>query len=394
MIRAAQWVPRLLVPALLAACARARPPVPRPLALPFAADTLRTQQLRPGVLSRFIYAPSGPWAIHVLEIDLDRCYSALAVKGANGAIGRTKTSTLLRELAATRDVIGGVNADFFSLAAPLGVPVGALVSNGRVVTGPTVQPVLAFDAAGMASITTVRSVGSAFLGAQVVDIAGWNRAAPRGLALFDAAWGLSTDTATAAIEVVLTGHNPSRVAAIDTTTAGVLIPTDGAVLVAGRNAPENVRAGLLALKVGDTIRTTMSLAPFQPREAVGGRPLLLRDSVVSSAVDTSGQASFIARNPRTAAGVARNGKRLILAVVDGRQAPYSDGMSLRELANLMRALGARDALNLDGGGSTTLVYTDPDSPGALRVANRPSDKEGERAVGDALAIVRGCGGRQ
>jgi hypothetical protein len=394
VIHAAHWIPRLLVPALLGACARARSPVPQPLALPFAADTLRTQQLRPGVLSRFIYAPSGPWAIHVLEVDLDRCYSALAVKGANGAVGRTKTSALLRELAATRDVIGGVNADFFSLAAPLGVPVGALVSNGRVVTGPSAQPVLAFDAAGTASITTLRSVGSASLKAHLFDIDGWNRAAPHGLALFDAAWGLSTDTATAAVEVVLTGHDPSRVVAIDRNAAGALIPTDGAVLVAGRNAPENVRGSLRALKVGDTVRTTVSLAPFQPREAVGGRPLLLRDSVVSAAVDTSGQASFIARNPRTAVGVGRDGKRLILAVVDGRQMPYSDGMSLRELATLMRALGARDALNLDGGGSTTLVYADPDSSGALRVANRPSDKDGERSVGDALAIVGGCGGRQ
>jgi exopolysaccharide biosynthesis protein len=65
-------------------------------------------------------------------------------------------------------------------------------------------------------------------------------------------------------------------------------------------------------------------------------------------------------------------------------------MSLRELANLMLALGARDAINLDGGGSSTLVYADPTSGGALRIANRPSDKEGERAVGDALAVVRRC----
>src|SRR5262249_4161789 len=119
-----------------------------------------------------------------------------------------------------------------------------------------------------------------------------------------------------------------------------------------------------------------SLVPFHPKEAVGGRPALLRDSVVLGAVDTSGQASFNGgRNPRTAAGIARRGTRLILVVVDGRQMPYSDGMSLRELANLMRALGARDAINLDGGGSSTLVYADPQANGALTIANRPSDKE-------------------
>jgi exopolysaccharide biosynthesis protein len=125
---------------------------------------------------------------------------------------------------------------------------------------------------------------------------------------------------------------------------------------------------------------------------VGGRPILLRDSVILGSVDTEGQASFnVGRNPRTAAGVASDGKRLILTVVDGRQRPYSDGMSLRELAVLLRALGARDAINLDGGGSTTFVYADPNSGGALRIGNRPSDAGGERAVGDALAIVhRSC----
>jgi exopolysaccharide biosynthesis protein len=118
--------------------------------------------------------------------------------------------------------------------------------------------------------------------------------------------------------------------------------------------------------------------------------VLVRDSAIVVDADTAEQPSFIARNPRTAAGIAANGRRLIFAVVDGRQLPYSDGMTLRETAMLMRALGARDAINLDGGGSSTLVYADPDSAGALRIANRPSDKGGERTVGDALAIIRRC----
>ena len=65
-------------------------------------------------------------------------------------------------------------------------------------------------------------------------------------------------------------------------------------------------------------------------------------------------------------------------------------MTLRELADVMRALGARDAINLDGGGSTTMVYADTGNAPVLRIANRPSDPAGERPVGDALAIVRGC----
>jgi exopolysaccharide biosynthesis protein len=132
-----------------------------------------------------------------------------------------------------------------------------------------------------------------------------------------------------------------------------------------------------------------ALRPYQPLEAVGGRPVLVRDSAIASEVDTFGSKSFRERNPRTAAGIAHNGRRLILAVVDGREYQNA-GMTLREMAALMLALGARDAINLDGGGSTTMVVAQRGAAGSLRIVNHPSDKEGERAVGDALAIVRRC----
>lgn len=405
---------RNLLALALAACASPRRPTPPLPTLPFAADSLREQIVRPGVVRRFIYAASGPWAIHVLDVDLG-CYSAVAVKGASGAVGREKTSVLLRNLAKNRDVVGGVNADFF-LFAPPGVPSGALITDGRILTGPSENPVFAFTAARVPLITTLNVVGSATVRGEQVKIGAWNRAAPRGLALFDAAWGQTTDSATSAIEVALDNQNPSRVVFIDTLPAGVSIPALGSVLIAGRNAPASARAALLRLRVGDTVRADVSLVPRQPpevvrrapsvalplREAVGGRPVLVRDSIVTSAVDTqSGPAFATSRHPRTAVGISGAGRiprdyagrRVLLVVVDGRQSPYSDGMTLRELANLMLALGARDAINLDGGGSTTMVYSDPDSAGALRIANRPSDQQGERPVGNALAIVKSCAGR-
>ena len=131
------------------------------------------------------------------------------------------------------------------------------------------------------------------------------------------------------------------------------------------------------------------LEPFHPMQAVGGRPIIVSDSAIDGAVDTEGNAGFRERNPRTAAGIARGGRRLYLVAVDGREYENA-GMTLRELGDLMLALGSRDAINLDGGGSTTMVYADPDSAGRLRIANHPSDKGGERTVGDALAIVHAC----
>jgi hypothetical protein len=310
------------------------------------------------------------------------------VKGSEGAVGREKTSAILEQLRKSADVVGGVNADFF-LFTPPGVPANALVSRGRVVTGPSNQPVLAFDSLGVPDLVTLHVEGSVVISGARRAIVAWNRTAPNDIALFDESWGRATDTLSNAVEVVLEGRSPSRVTAVDTSTTGVVIPRGGAVLVARGS---QARAELLALEVGDTLRASVSLLPFHPAEAVGGRPLLLRDSVIAE-VDTGGGPGFATgRHPRTAVGIARGGRRLLLVVVDGRQKPYSDGMTLRELATLMRALGARGAINLDGGGSTTLVYADPDASagGALRIANRPSDAAGERPVGDALAIVRGC----
>ena len=71
--------------------------------------------------------------------------------------------------------------------------------------------------------------------------------------------------------------------------------------------------------------------------------------------------------------------------VDGRQPRYSVGVTLLEAARLMRALGASEALNLDGGGSTTMVV-------AGQLVNRPSDGT-ERAVSDALVVAAGMSAR-
>jgi exopolysaccharide biosynthesis protein len=84
------------------------------------------------------------------------------------------------------------------------------------------------------------------------------------------------------------------------------------------------------------------------------------------------------RNPRTFAGVDGSG-RTYLVTADGRSTT-SIGLSLDETAAVARALGMRQALNLDGGGSTTMVARGV-------VVNRPSDPGGERRVGDAVLVL-------
>ena len=378
---------RLLLLIGIAGCGAATatiPPMPR---MPFAADTLRSEILRPGIVRRFVWTAQGPWAIHILDVDLSQCYTPVAIKGAPGAGGRRKTSELLGELTNTHATVAAVNADFF-LFTPAGVPQGAMIASGRVITGPGPHAVFAVTQNDEPVITTLTARGSVNLSSRRLSFSAWNRDAPNGLAYFDAGWGTVTDTASSVVEVSVV---EGRVAQIDTSISGVGIPRDGFVMRSGRQAPDSLRSALLALRPGERAEATIGIEPFHPRHAVGGRPVLLRDSIVSAAVDTQGGAAFAtARHPRTAVGITRSPRRLLLVVVDGRQPPYSAGMALRELADLMRALGARDALNLDGGGSTTMAYADRDSARTIRIANRPSDAQGERPVANALAIADRC----
>jgi exopolysaccharide biosynthesis protein len=97
------------------------------------------------------------------------------------------------------------------------------------------------------------------------------------------------------------------------------------------------------------------------------------------------------RAPRTAVGTRADGG-VVLVVVDGwrfaddRQSatPMNGGATIDELRSIMADLGVVNAINLDGGGSSVLVID-----GA--VVSHPSDKEGERAVGDAILLVPHAG---
>jgi Phosphodiester glycosidase len=124
-------------------------------------------------------------------------------------------------------------------------------------------------------------------------------------------------------------------------------------------------------------------------DIAGGGPRLLAGGRVRVRSSAEGFAplsapwfhgSFVAaRHPRTLAGVRSDGT-LLLVTVDGRRPGWSAGVTLNEAARVMRSLGARDALNLDGGGSTAMAVRG-------RTVSRPSDPTGERPVSDALMVL-------
>ena len=78
--------PFLLILVACAACARPAFAPLAPAAFPFAVDSVHTDLVRPGVAHRTIWSPAGPWVIHALDVRLDQCWTAVAVKGAPGAV--------------------------------------------------------------------------------------------------------------------------------------------------------------------------------------------------------------------------------------------------------------------------------------------------------------------
>ncbi len=146
---------------------------------------------------------------------------------------------------------------------------------------------------------------------------------------------------------------------------------DGIVLV-GRGPGASQ---LAQLRVGSTATVRWRLAT-NPAFAISGERVLLRRGKVLVTDDRI-------LHPRTAVGVDQDSGEILLLAIDGRQT-HSRGYTLVELARMMKRLGADAALNLDGGGSTTLVGRD--RRGRVRVLNKPSDGS-QRSIPEGIAVI-------
>ena len=162
-----------------------------------------------------------------------------------------------------------------------------------------------------------------------------------------------------------------------------LIPSGGYVL-----SSNNEEARLLEQKISndDTLKVLLSLLPNYGRifALTGGIPLIVKDgknlAAESDTLDGMKPSFTVTQHPRTGIGISRDSTTLFLFTVDGRQ-ESSSGMSLKEFAALMIDHGVYQGLNLDGGGSTTMVING-------EVVNHPSDKSGERPVGSCLVVIK------
>jgi exopolysaccharide biosynthesis protein len=320
------------------------------------------------------------WTIHVLLVDPSRTRMALAVAMDEIAGAETTSSIAVR-----RGAIAAVNGGYFRTAGTYrGETIGLLSVEGLILSEPNAgRTALAVsNAEKTIRIAVARTELSAEL---VVDtdakhkIDGFNRPREKDeLVIYLPEFHRTTLTTPDGLEAAV---ERGRVAAVRDGTGSTAIPPRGFVISAAGTARE---WAVRHLKPGRRARVETALRadplfPFEPEFVLGAGPHLLhRGEQLAGEKESFPDGFYGQRHPRTALGVKADGT-IVLATVDGRQPKTSLGMSIPELAALMAALGCVEAINLDGGGSTTMAVRG-------RVVNSPSDPSGERPVSDALLV--------
>ncbi len=353
--------------------------------------------LAPGVFHHQLALTQGPWAIHIIEIDLPEAWEAgirLRTARADLAHGILEKTSVL-----AGDAIAAINGDFFYRDEPVLRTAGLQIRDGQILQFPQRRSAFVVTVDGQPLIDVFRfEAGLITPRSQILPISALNRRpAANGLSFYTQFGQGYLDSSRAQIGFQLQKLE-LRSPANDTIAARIVqvCPVNGELelqeeewlVTAGVNYLQDT-----AIAPGDTVQVYWLLPPAVDRlqEGIGGGPRLIRDGEISIEYEQEGLARNFAldRHPRTAIGYSEDAETLFLVTVDGRQPGFSEGMTLEELADFMlnklaeythSGDNAYQALNLDGGGSTTMIVRQ-------QVVNRPSDETGERPVANALLVV-------
>ncbi|TMV52668.1 phosphodiester glycosidase family protein [Paenibacillus mesophilus] len=299
-------------------------------------------------------------------------------------------------------VVAGFNLDFFY---PAGMSTGFQIMGGEIMTTPdnsttTHMAIMPDGTVKMGGPVAIRSVLTAEDGSTIV-LNGVNRVREEKhtdhVFIVSDRYGASTLSKGAGVEVVIspTGSDGKVRPGMD--IKGVVeavyekpnnkIPAGKLVLTASGTKAKWAKDHLTAGKKV-SFRTDFDQGVNEAVYAMGsanqedGRVLLRGGEVPEQILDMS-DLKNVDHQPRTI--VAMKGKNLHVFVFDGRQRGYSDGVSLIEAARYLQTLGMEEAINVDGGGSSTYAVRKPGDT-QLTVTNRPSDGA-DRPLGNALLVI-------
>ncbi len=351
-------------------------------------DTISSDFISKGIKYSKLLEKSIPWSIHVLEIDLKNPHIKIeSFKAANLIKGNEQTSMMAKQNSfAGHKVIAATNGDFYHAG---GIPTNIQVRNGQIISPPIARTIIAFDVNNKPIMNSIKYSGKILKGSSSYNLDGVNitRRANQ-LVLINRYFGESTGTNSSGREVLVQRINQwivndtvkCIVRNIQIGMGNMLIP-DTTYAVISTEGPAITFTK--HLNIGDTLKIINEISPAIPRtkEAIGGFIQVVnkgKDYVDQSYLKENKPGHALLRHPRTAVGFSQDSTKLYLVAVDGRQT-HSVGMTLHELADLMIKIGVHYGLNLDGGGSTTMVVRDS-------VVNIPSDGK-ERAISNGLLII-------
>jgi exopolysaccharide biosynthesis protein len=338
-----------------------------------------------------------PVHINLLKLDLTKVRLDVA-HAMDAAIGLEKTSSI----AIRYNAFAAINAGFFRLDRSIfaGDANGILKIDGKFLSESRDNRI-SLLISNYPELTSVSFAHLNLLSAVEINktkifLSGINRErAENDLVLFTPEFNQTTLTNQNGLEIIV---RKNKIAQISDKKGSSRIPSDGFVLSAsGKKRDELLKLvkpkARAEVRFGDTqwddvffmgdtnLGRETQLSQFGSAEDItNGVPQLIKNGKIEITWERekSSKAFVETRHPRTAVAKLKDGK-FLMVTIDGRQPGYSVGMNLNELAAFLLELGAQDAMNLDGGGSTTMFLDG-------RVVNKPSDKEGERSVGDAILV--------
>lgn len=348
---------------------------------------LRVPALATGLTHAVLHRYGSVTQVAVLTLSASSTPDPVLAHNRLGNLERTSS------MARRTNAVLAVNGDFF---APSGRPIHAYASDGSLVQGaPNKVPTglgLTRDGATARANRAPVEVSFSPAGAATRSAQRFNRGTPRGneLAAFTAV--------SARVERVPKGgcyaklvpvgvryaastgvQRAMRVAGLRCGGAASTVPVGGVLLVGTARGTSGTF--IRSLRDGQAVTMNQVLGFSGTVGLIGANEVLVSGGRVNSAALRAPGVYAQGRQPRTAVGVTAD-HRLVIVEVDGRLRGWSAGMTLRQLATMMRDLGVVEAVNLDGGGSSTFVLNGI-------IINRPSDGY-ERSVAGALVVLRGA----
>lgn len=353
------------------------------------SDSILSKRVGPGVAFAAEKQSSGPLNFCVLKIDLNNPHISVESEPARDHLfaGETVPDAVRRESKPGHTVIAAVNSDFWGMTPRPYTAVGLMVADGMICNMPTQRSVFAYTKDKRVFIGPVTMKVSVMCDGRTFEVVHINDSkATDGLTIMTPPYGkVVAPTKGKSIRIKLAGTEflPN-------------LPVPGIVVSEDRKVSSPLSVGTVVLRIpeGNLAESSFSkgavvklLAQIPEvhgviSECAGGGPRLVHNGnpTPEVAAEKVGDSFSTTKHPRTAVGVSKDGKTLYLVTVDGRQPRISIGQSLPDLAKYMLSLGCWDAMNLDGGGSTTMVVRG-------EVKNKPSDLKGPRPVCESLMVV-------